>query len=36
MIMRPGQRLLMPVNPGFLWLSLLFALLALMLGNMLV
>ncbi len=35
MIMRPGQRLLMPVNPGFLWLSLLFALLALMLGNML-
>jgi len=35
MIMRPGQRLLMPVNPTFLWLTLLFALLANMLANML-
>lgn len=35
MIMRPGQRLLMPVNPAFLWASLLFAFIANMLGNML-
>ena len=35
MIMRPGQRLLMPVNPAFLWLSLLLAFSANMLGNML-
>ena len=35
MIMRPGQRLLMPVNPAFLWLSLLLAFAANMLGNML-
>lgn len=35
MIMRPGQRLLMPVNPAFLWVSLLFAFIANMLGNML-
>ena len=31
--MRPGQRLLMPVNPGFVWLSLVLALLAHMLTN---
>lgn len=31
MIMRPGQRLLMPVNPGFVWLTLVLALLANML-----
>jgi rod shape-determining protein MreD len=35
MIMRPGQRLLMPVNPAFLWMSLVFAFVANMLGNML-
>ena len=35
MIMRPGQRLLMPVNPAFLWLSLLLAFAVNMLGNML-
>jgi rod shape-determining protein MreD len=35
MIMRPGQRLLMPVNPAFVWLTLLLALLAHMLMNML-
>ena len=35
MIMRPGQRLLMPVNPAFLWASLLLAFAANMLGNML-
>ena len=35
MIMRPGQRLLMPVNPGFVWLTLVLALLAHMLLNML-
>ena len=32
MIMRPGQRLLMPVNPAFLWMSLVFAFVANMLG----
>ena len=31
--MRPGQRLLMPVNPGFVWLTLVLALLANMLTN---
>jgi hypothetical protein len=36
MIMRPGQRLLMPVNPAFLWASLLLAFAANMLGNMLI
>ena len=35
MIMRPGQRLLMPVNPGFVWLTLVLALLAHMLFSML-
>ena len=35
MIMRPGPRLLMPVNPAFLWLSLLLAFAVNMLGNML-
>ena len=35
MIMRPGQRLLMPVNPGFVWLTLVLALLAHMVANML-
>ena len=35
MIMRPGQRLLMPVNPGFVWLTLVLALLVHMLANML-
>ena len=34
MIMRPGQRLLMPVNPAFLWASLLIAFAANMAGNM--
>ena len=34
MIMRPGQRLLMPVNPAFLWASLLMAFAANMVGNM--
>ena len=33
MIMRPGQRLLMPVNPGFVWLTLVLALLAHILTN---
>ncbi len=31
MIMRPGQRLLMPVKPGFVWLTLVLALLCQML-----
>jgi rod shape-determining protein MreD len=34
MIMRPGQQLLLPANPVFIWLSLLGALLANMLMNM--
>jgi rod shape-determining protein MreD len=34
MIMRPGQQLLLPVNPFFIWASLLTALLANMLLNM--
>jgi rod shape-determining protein MreD len=34
MIMRPGQQLLLPVNPAFLWLSLLLALGANMMLNM--
>jgi len=33
MIMRAGQRLLMPVKPGFVWLTLALALLANMLTN---
>jgi rod shape-determining protein MreD len=33
MIMRPGQQLLLPVNTGFIWFSLLFALGANMLLN---
>jgi rod shape-determining protein MreD len=36
MIMRPGQRLLMPVNPGFVWLTLVLALLVYMVANMMV
>lgn len=36
MIMRPGQRLLMPVNPGFVWASLVAALLLTMVANMVV
>ena len=36
MIMRPGQRLLMPVNPGFVWASLLASLLLTMVANMVV
>ena len=35
MIMRPGQRLLMPVNPSFVWASLVGALLVHMVANML-
>lgn len=34
MIMRPGQQLLLPVNPAFIWLSLVLALGADMLLNM--
>ncbi len=34
MIMRPGQQLLLPANPGFIWATLLIALLANMLQNM--
>ena len=34
MIMRPGQQLLLPANPVFIWLSLIMALLANMLLNM--
>ena len=34
MIMRPGQQLLLPANPVFIWLSLIVALLANMLFNM--
>jgi rod shape-determining protein MreD len=34
MIMRPGQQLLLPVNPVFIWSTLLAALLANMLQNM--
>lgn len=34
MIMRPGQQLLLPANPGFIWLSLLAALVFNMLLNM--
>jgi len=34
MIMRPGQQLLLPANPGFIWASLLAALLLNMLQNM--
>jgi len=34
MIMRPGQQLLLPVSPAFIWLSLLLALSANMLLNM--
>ncbi len=35
MIMRPGQRLLMPVNPSFVWASLIGSLLIHMVANML-
>ena len=34
MIMRPGQQLLLPANPLFIWSTLLFALLLNMLQNM--
>jgi rod shape-determining protein MreD len=34
MIMRPGQRLLLPANPVFIWMSLLVALLLNMVQNM--
>ena len=34
MIMRPGQQLLLPANPVFIWLSLIMALLANMMLNM--
>jgi rod shape-determining protein MreD len=34
MIMRPGQQLLLPANPGFIWFSLLAALVFNMLMNM--
>ena len=34
MIMRPGQQLLLPANPVFIWISLLMALLLNMLQNM--
>ena len=34
MIMRPGQQLLLPVNPAFIWSTLMVALLANMLQNM--
>ena len=34
MIMRPGQQILLPVNPLFLWGTLLFAMLLNMLQNM--
>jgi len=36
MIMPPGERLLMPVKPVFVWATLVFALFAAMLANMLV